>query len=102
MGYFYSQQIMSSTKRYMVGLITVNNVGATYDCPAKLDEFADRLHVLADLVVINTMPVTLLSAIVLKQMSKRNKGIIVNISSAASMFHVVMGAAYSASKVGLQ
>jgi short-subunit dehydrogenase len=53
----------------------------------------------ADITVINTVPTTVLSAYVLKQMSIRKRGVIVNLASAAAYHTMFYWAVYSATKV---
>jgi short-subunit dehydrogenase len=57
------------------------------------------LQKLADIIIVNSMPVTLLSARLLERMVERNHGIIVNISSAAAFMPLCYFGVYSAVKV---
>lgn len=62
----------------------------------KIDGGLDRL---ASITIVNTLPLTLLSAVVLEQMTIRNRGVIINVASSAGLRPVQKWAAYSASKV---
>jgi len=70
----------------------------SYDYPDKLTAVAGGLDRLSDITVVNTVPVTLLSAIVLSQMAERKKGVVINVSSAASYNQMALWAVYSATK----
>lgn len=77
-------------------------MGLSYEYPERLDKIEGGLQRVADITVINTLPTTVLSAYVLKQMSERNnRGILVNISSSASYHPLFFWAIYSATKVNL-
>ena len=54
-----------------------------------------------DLIVINALPVTLLTRRILEQMAQRDRGIIINIASSAALFELSEWALYSAIKVGV-
>jgi short-subunit dehydrogenase len=72
-------------------------VGCSYDYPDLLSNLDQKR--LADVTIINTLPVTLLSAYVLKEMANRKNGIVINISSSAGYRPVYGWGVYSASKV---
>jgi len=93
----YEQQIARAITGMDVGVL-VNNVGYSYEYPELLHKVDGGLRRLADITVINTLPTTLLTAIVLPQMIERNKGVIINIGSAASYNQLSMWAVYSATK----
>uniref|UniRef100_A0AC34FEP7 Uncharacterized protein n=1 Tax=Panagrolaimus sp. ES5 TaxID=591445 RepID=A0AC34FEP7_9BILA len=91
----YKKDILPMIEKKEIGIL-VNNVGFYYDYPDiyhKVD-----LQRTADIVIINTVPVSILTAAVLPQMVKRNAGIIVNISSGLGYAKVPYLTAYSASK----
>ncbi|VDN07907.1 unnamed protein product [Thelazia callipaeda] len=75
-----------------------NNVGVSFNYPELMHKAEGGLQKLADVDIVNTLPVTLLSAAVLPSMIERNSGIIVNISSAVSYSPLDMLSVYSASK----
>lgn len=77
----------------------MNNVGLSYEFPDRLDRIEGGLKRVTDITVINTVPTTLLSAFVLKQMSARKNGIIVNVASSAAYFPLFYWAIYSSTKV---
>lgn len=71
-----------------------------YKVHARLDMIEGGDKRLTDMLVVNTLPATLLSAFVLKQMVDRNnKGVIINISSSVAYYPVYYLAVYSAAKV---
>uniref|UniRef100_A0A914XEH1 Uncharacterized protein n=1 Tax=Plectus sambesii TaxID=2011161 RepID=A0A914XEH1_9BILA len=93
----YRQKIVSELDKLDIGVL-VNNVGMSYDYPEKLTAVTGGLDVLSNIAVINTVPTTLMSAIALTQMAKRNKGVVINISSGASYNQMSLWAVYSATK----
>lgn len=80
-------------------LILVNNVGLSYNFPERLDRIEGGLKLVTDITVVNTVPTTLLTTYVLKQMAARKNGIIVNVASSAAYFPLFYWAVYSATKV---
>ena len=73
-----------------------------YKVPARLDMIEGGEKQLMDMLVLNTLPVTILSAFVLRQMvARNNKGVIINISSSVAYHPVYFFAVYSAAKVGV-
>ncbi|PIO73931.1 oxidoreductase, short chain dehydrogenase/reductase family protein [Teladorsagia circumcincta] len=78
--------------------ILVNNVGMSFEYPEILHETDGGLQRIGGITTINTLPVTILSAHVLKQMTPRKKGVIVNVSSFASYNPMALWAVYSATK----
>ncbi|VDK37668.1 unnamed protein product [Gongylonema pulchrum] len=96
----YEKILLSELKQLDVGVL-VNNVGMSFSYPDVIHQVEDGLERLANIDVVNTLPATLLSAALLPQMVERNRGIIVNISSAAAYSPVGMLSVYSASKVVL-
>uniref|UniRef100_A0A914YU46 Uncharacterized protein n=1 Tax=Panagrolaimus superbus TaxID=310955 RepID=A0A914YU46_9BILA len=84
------------TKIFQIIKILVNNVGLAY-------ESADMLHkvdlqINADIVIVNTVGVSVLTAAVLPQMVKRNAGIIINISSGTAYMKIPYLSIYSSTK----
>ncbi|KAB7494287.1 Very-long-chain 3-oxoacyl-CoA reductase [Armadillidium nasatum] len=59
--------------------VLVNNVGMTYDYPKEFTEVSEKL--ILDLFHCNILSVTMMTKIVLEKMQKRNKGLIVTLSS---------------------
>uniref|UniRef100_A0A914CDB5 Uncharacterized protein n=1 Tax=Acrobeloides nanus TaxID=290746 RepID=A0A914CDB5_9BILA len=51
-----------------------------------------------DMAVMNTIPVTVLTAEIVKQMVSKNSGIVINIASAASFHQMRYWSVYSATK----
>ncbi|KAI6211607.1 Sphingolipid 4-desaturase [Aphelenchoides besseyi] len=78
--------------------VLVNNVGMSYEYPERLDLLEGGLKRVSDITVMNTLPVTLLSATVLSQMAQRNAGVVVNLSSSAAYHPMYYWAIYSATK----
>jgi 17beta-estradiol 17-dehydrogenase / very-long-chain 3-oxoacyl-CoA reductase len=70
----------------------------SYEYPERLDALEGGLQRLTNITVMNTLPMTILSSAILKQMTSRNKGIIVNVSSSAAYHELYYLAIYSASK----
>lgn len=70
------------------------------DYPEKFHCSVGGLQRMRDIIVVNTLPVTLLSAFVLGQMESRGKGgVVINVSSISAYFPIFYLAVYSASKV---
>lgn len=70
----------------------------SYEYPERLADVDGGLKRIADITVINTLPTTLLSAYVLKQMNQRKSGVIINLSSSACAKELSFWAVYSATK----
>ncbi|KAI6211619.1 Sphingolipid 4-desaturase [Aphelenchoides besseyi] len=106
----YEQKLLSVLKSMEVGVLgelalflqsivcSVNNVGMSYEYPERLDLLEGGLKRVSDITVMNTLPVTLLSATVLSQMAQRNAGVVVNLSSSAAYHPMYYWAIYSATK----
>lgn len=71
----------------------------SYEFPDRLDRVDGGMERLANVAIVNTLPVTLLCAALLGRMTERGRGIVVNLSSAAANRPVVNWGVYSASKV---
>ncbi|XP_075153827.1 inactive hydroxysteroid dehydrogenase-like protein 1 [Haematobia irritans] len=76
--------------------ILVNNVGKMYDYPDSVENVPQ--DVLWDIININTGAITMMSHMLIPQMKKQGKGIIVNISSGSELQATPYMAVYSASK----
>ncbi|KAI6206595.1 17beta-hydroxysteroid dehydrogenase [Aphelenchoides besseyi] len=106
----YEQKLLSVLKSMEIGVLgeltslslsivcSVNNVGMSYEYPERLDQLEGGLKRVSDITVMNTLPVTLLSATVLSQMAQRNAGVVVNLSSSAAYHPMYYWAIYSATK----
>ncbi|KAF5282740.1 hypothetical protein FQR65_LT02737 [Abscondita terminalis] len=77
--------------------ILVNNVGKQYTYPMYVEEVPEQE--LWDIININVGAVTLMTRLLVKGMKDRNRGAIVNISSAAECQPLPLMNVYSASKV---
>uniref|UniRef100_A0A914PIY5 Uncharacterized protein n=1 Tax=Panagrolaimus davidi TaxID=227884 RepID=A0A914PIY5_9BILA len=91
----YKKEVLPALEKRDVGIL-INNVGLAYD-------YADQLHHLdlqrnADIVIVNTVPVSVLTAAIIPQMLKRNAGVIVNISSGAAYAKMPYFSIYSSTK----
>ncbi|KAK6012244.1 oxidoreductase, short chain dehydrogenase/reductase family protein, partial [Ostertagia ostertagi] len=85
--------LLEALDKVDVGVL-VNNVGMSFEYPEVLHEIEGGLQRIGGITTINTLPVTILSAHVLKQMTPRKKGIIVNVSSFASYNPMALWAKY--------
>ncbi|KAI6229542.1 17beta-hydroxysteroid dehydrogenase [Aphelenchoides besseyi] len=93
----YESELLSRIQEPQIGVL-VNNVGYSYEFPDRLDRVNGGLERLMNVAIINILPVTLLSAAILKSMVVRKRGVVVNLSSAAAMKPVYHWGVYSASK----
>lgn len=93
----YEKTVLFLLRQLDIGIL-VNNVGVSFSYPEVIYKAEGGLQRLADVDIVNTLPVTLLSAAVLPQMVERNNGIIVNISSATAYSPLSLLSVYSASK----
>lgn len=78
--------------------ILVNNVGISYKYPEYFDVYGENEKTLADMINCNITSVTKMTAIVLPNMVKKRKGIIVNNASASGRCPTPLLTLYSASK----
>lgn len=69
-----------------------------YEYPDNFVDIDGGLERLVNVTIVNILPMTILSYTILNQMVKRNKGIIVNVSSCSAYHEFRYLAAYSASK----
>jgi len=93
----YQNKLLGQLENLEIGVL-VNNVGLSYEYPERLDRLDGGLQRITDITVINTLPVTILSAAVLSQMVQRNKGVVINVSSSAAYHPLFYWAIYSATK----
>uniref|UniRef100_A0A914C7X5 Uncharacterized protein n=1 Tax=Acrobeloides nanus TaxID=290746 RepID=A0A914C7X5_9BILA len=66
--------------------------------PDRFDKLYGGIKRITDIAVINTLPVTILTSEILKQMVPRNAGIVINIASAASYHQMRYWSIYSSTK----
>ncbi|CAJ0598435.1 unnamed protein product [Cylicocyclus nassatus] len=78
--------------------VLINNVGMSYEYPERLHKVEGGIERLGQITTINTLPPTMLTASLLEQMLSRKKGVVVNVSSAASYNYMPLWAVYSATK----
>jgi 17beta-estradiol 17-dehydrogenase / very-long-chain 3-oxoacyl-CoA reductase len=78
--------------------VLVNNVGMAFPAPDYFHLIPNREKVIEDIVKCNVMTTPMMCSIVLPQMVKRKRGIIINVSSAAVLFPTPQLTVYSASK----
>jgi len=93
----YESKIFSVLNELEVGLL-VNNVGLSYEYPERFEKIEGGLQRVTDITVMNTVPATVLSAFVLAQMAKRNKGVVINLASSAAYHTMFYWSIYSATK----
>uniref|UniRef100_A0A914EGP9 Uncharacterized protein n=1 Tax=Acrobeloides nanus TaxID=290746 RepID=A0A914EGP9_9BILA len=93
----YEEKIVKQLNGVDVGVL-VNNVGMSFEYPDRFDKISGGTKSLTDITVINTVPVTVLTAEILKQMVPRNAGVIINLASAASYHQMRYWSIYSATK----
>lgn len=93
----YEKTIFNELNQLEIGVL-VNNVGMSYEYPERFDQVEGGLKRLTDITVINTVPTTVLSAFVLKQMATRHRGVVINVASSAAYFDWFYLAVYSATK----
>jgi len=79
-----------------VWFCTVNNVGVSHDTPMYVDEVPQQT--LWDLIHVNVAAATLLCNILAPSMKRRQRGLIINVSSIASVCPSPCMATYAASK----
>uniref|UniRef100_A0A914HNJ6 Steroid dehydrogenase n=1 Tax=Globodera rostochiensis TaxID=31243 RepID=A0A914HNJ6_GLORO len=92
----YEKWLFPELAKLDIGML-VNNVGAVH--PVKrFHEIPGGKRKMANDLILNTMPHTILSAFVLKQMAERKKGIIINISSFIANYPFVYCSVYSSVK----
>lgn len=88
--------IAEKLKDKEVGIL-VNNAGVMYDQPSRFCNVPEQK--LVESVNINMMAVMMLTYVVLPQMIKRKRGLVINMSSISAFYPLPLMAVYSASKV---
>lgn len=78
--------------------VLVNNVGMSYKHPEFFDIFGESTKNINDMIYCNIVSLTKMTAIVLPNMVKKRKGIIINNSSASGRVPTALLSVYSASK----
>lgn len=76
--------------------VLVNNVGVSYRMPNYFPEMSRDEH--SNIVNVNSLSMVMMTHIVLPRMVARNKGVILNVSSASALVPSGMLTTYSASK----
>jgi 17beta-estradiol 17-dehydrogenase / very-long-chain 3-oxoacyl-CoA reductase len=93
----YESKVFAELDKLEIGVL-VNNVGMSYEYPERLDRIEGGLRRVMDICVANTVPTTVLSAYVLAQMAKRDRGVVINLASSAAYHTFYFWAIYSATK----
>lgn len=80
----------------------MNNVGISYDHPEYFVELIEKKpKFMRDIIEANIHSVTHMTALILPEMVKRKKGVLINISSMAGVIPNPLLTIYSATKVSL-
>ncbi|XP_037028949.1 very-long-chain 3-oxoacyl-CoA reductase-like [Bradysia coprophila] len=94
-------EIYEQIKQQIAGIeigILVNNVGMFYQGPELFLDIPERDKLIQDMIKCNITSVPMMCSLVLPQMVQRKRGLIINISSIASLMPGPMMIVYSASK----
>jgi 17beta-estradiol 17-dehydrogenase / very-long-chain 3-oxoacyl-CoA reductase len=78
--------------------VLVNNVGVSNDCPDYFDSYNGGEKFWKSMIDINCSSLVEMTYIVLPQMIKRQKGVVINVSSAAGFSPMPLLSLYSATK----
>ncbi|XP_050679651.1 very-long-chain 3-oxoacyl-CoA reductase [Leptidea sinapis] len=76
----------------------VNNVGISYTYPEYFNEIPEWEKTVSSIVKANVVSVTRMTRIILPEMEKRGKGVIINIGSASSIIPSPLLSVYAATK----
>lgn len=79
--------------------VLVNNVGMSYVYPEYLSIIPDGDKVILDVIKANTIACTMMMRLILPDMEKRRRGVIINIASISAVSPVPLLTVYGASKV---
>uniref|UniRef100_A0AC35THP8 Estradiol 17-beta-dehydrogenase 12 n=1 Tax=Rhabditophanes sp. KR3021 TaxID=114890 RepID=A0AC35THP8_9BILA len=93
----YENKIFKKLRTLEVGIL-VNNVGIATEAPEILHKTFGEPERSRNVSVVNTLPTTILSQEVLKQMVPRNSGIIINIGSLLGSQQFAEWSVYSSTK----
>ncbi|XP_055643604.1 putative steroid dehydrogenase 4 [Toxorhynchites rutilus septentrionalis] len=97
-----SEQVYDKIQSGLAGIevgILVNNVGVVHENPAKFEEIP--LKDIQQTVSVNICPSLRLTHMILPEMKRRRRGIIINVSSAAAFTGMAYISVYGASKAFL-
>ncbi|XP_055595522.1 putative steroid dehydrogenase 4 [Uranotaenia lowii] len=93
------ERIQKELSTLEVGIL-VNNVGMVHKNPASIDEL--EIHELDQTLTVNLQPTLRLIHMILPEMKRRRRGMIVNMSSTSAFLTVPYLSVYSASKAFIQ
>ncbi|CAD5232756.1 unnamed protein product [Bursaphelenchus xylophilus] len=93
----YEEQLISKLEGHEIGVF-INNVGQVFEYPDRLADLPGGLKVTADLINVNALSATVLSAFILKQMKSRGNGVLVNVASSAGIATLAYWNVYSSVK----
>lgn len=94
-------EIYDQIKEQIAGIeigVLINNVGMFYEAPELFLDIPDREKLIQDIITCNVTSVPMMCSLVLPQMVQRKRGLIISISSTASLIPGPQMAIYSASK----
>ena len=79
--------------------VLVNNVGMVNEKPQYFSKFPKLNEFISDIINVNIIAGTRLSAVVLPRMEVKGRGIIINVSSISSVYLLPFATLYSSTKV---